>query len=512
MRTVHIPPRAPRALLDAARGAAIRSPRWLAPALGAEAEGARKRLINVVLIIYLLAIFEGSIRKFVVPQFSQYVFFIRDPFLIYAYWLATRFALWPRHNGFFTLSVVICGVGILLFALQSAVGGFSETRLLLGVYGWRSYCLYVPLAFLVGAQFRSADLARFGKITLLLAVPIAALVVLQFSSPSGAPINVGIAEDKELQFKAFGLSAERIRPSGPFTSNVGQQQFVVTACAFLLGLLLLPKQQRKVGVVPLLVAAGAVLTCIALSGSRGTLLQCVLTGAFALSIGLVARSAALKARAFALPTALGLAAIVLYPIVFPAGFAAFIERWNHAAQAESGFGGGVLGRALYGFVDFIRLLDIVPALGYGIGYGGNASITLGASVDGVKLGMLAETDFARHMVDLGPAFGLCYIAFRIALVVWLARMVMFATRRAPDPLPMMLFAYAGFVLLLGQITGHGSVNVYAWLFTGLCIAAAREGARSSPSNVGLPDALAGRAPRRPLASRLPRLQGRLSGR
>ncbi|MBY0468999.1 MAG: hypothetical protein K2Q07_08495, partial [Burkholderiaceae bacterium] len=74
----------------------------------------------------------------------------------------------------------------------------------------------------------------------------------------------------------------------------------------------------------------------------------------------------------------------------------------------------------------------------------------------------------------GPAFGVCYIAFRLGLVVWLLRLVLQATRRVPDPLPMLLFAFASYVLLLGQLTGHGTINVYGWLFTGLCIAASRE--------------------------------------
>ena len=87
---------------------------------------------------------------------------------------------------------------------------------------------------------------------------------------------------------------------------------------------------------------------------------------------------------------------------------------------------------------------------------------------------LAETDFSRHMVDLGPALGMGFIAFRFVLAIWLARSVLKATRRAPDALPMMLFSYAGYVILLGQITGNGTINVYGWLFVGLTIAASRE--------------------------------------
>ena len=481
MLTARMSRRAPRALSDAATVPAGRAPRLEAgPAAGAR-ERARLRLVTVVLVVYLLAIFEGSIRKYVVPQFGQYVFFIRDPFVIYAYVLAGRFGFWPRNNGLFRISLLMCAFGLVILLLQTAVAGVSDTRLILGISGWRSYCLYLPLAFLIGEQFRAADLLRFGKLTLLLALPIAVLVTVQFASPPGAAINVGSSAEEELQFKSVGLDLEHIRTTGPFTSSAGQQQFVTTACAFALGFLLVSGSRRRVGFVPLMVAAAAILTCVALGGSRGTTLQCAMTVAFALVLGLIGRGTELKFKAVALPLALSAAAIVLYPIVFPEGFKTFMARWDGAARAETAFEGGVFGRALFGFIDFFRLIDVVPAMGYGLGYGTNASITLRAEVDGIMPGLLAETDFSRHMVDLGPVFGLGYIAFRVAFVVWLARLVLAATRRTPDPLPMMLFAYAGYVVLSGQITGNGSINVYGWLFAGLCIAAAREALVAAPA-------------------------------
>ena len=469
MRIERTPRRAPRELREAPRGAAAPRPAQLAG--GAAHEAARQRLVGVILLIYLLAIFEGSLRKYVAPQFGQYIFFIRDPFLIYAYVLATRHALWPSNNPFLQLSVVMCFGGVLLLAMQFASGGHSDPRLVLGIHGWRSYFFYAPLAFLVGAQFRAADLARFAKITLLLALPIALLVGLQFFSPMSSPINVGIADEKELQFQGMGLDAKHIRPTGPFTSTAGLQQFVVTACGFLLALLLIPPSQRPLRLVTLMASAAAVLSCVALSGSRGTLLQCVLTGLFAMAVGFVGRGTALKARAIALPAALGALAVTLYPIVFPTGFAAFMNRWNSASVNEAHIEGGVLGRTLYGLIDFVRLLEGTPMLGYGLGYGSNASIQMRATVDGVRPGEFVETDFARHMVDLGPLLGLMYIAFRVALLIWLMRLVFNTTRRVSDPLPMLLFGYAGYNLLAGQITGNGSINVYGWLFVGLCIAA-----------------------------------------
>jgi len=463
-----------------ARGAgrAVPQPPVRAPwALSAAAERGRRQVVALVLLVYLLAIFEGALRKWVLPQYSQYIFFIRDPVLIVAYAIAWRHGLWPRGQLLFTVSLWMAGLGALLGALQAASGPPSELRLILGVYGWRAYFLYVPLAFLVGQVFRRRDLMRLFKLTLWLAMPIGALVMAQFFSAPGAPINVGSAANEELQFRGLTATAERTRPMGPFASGAGQQQFTATACAVALAFFLTPRHLPQPSLLLLAAGSGGVLTALALSGSRGTVLQCALAVGFAVALGLLGRGAALKRRAVLWPAVLGLAALTLYPVLFAEGFASFMQRWSAAEAAESrSFEWGVFGRAFYGLIDFVRLVDEVPLLGYGLGYGGNASVTLGATIDGVQPGLLAETDFARHMVDLGPLAGLGYIAFRLALAVWLTARVLRLARRSEDPMPMLLLSYVAYVLVMGQITAQGSINVYGWLFMGLLIAACRHAA------------------------------------
>ena len=466
-------PRAPRELRD-------RRPAQLPANVGAAAtsnglsssrERARRRFVLTVFAVYLLVIFEGSLRKYVAPQLGQYIFFIRDPFVIYALALAAANGLWPRNHAFLNLSLMMGAFGLLLFAVQCVIFGLDATRLILGAYGWRAYFLYVPLAFLIGVNFSAEDLKRFGRLTLFLAIPIAVLVFVQFFSSPNAPINVGVAEDKSLQFESVGVTVDRIRTTGPFTSTQGQAQFTTLAFVFVMAAVL---TSRRTVSVPLLAASGAAtLTCLALSNSRGTMLACGLVLLFAAGLALNGRGAALKAKALLIPGALLGIALLLYPIIFPEGYESFTSRWSSAAAAESNLTGGVFGRAVLGLLIFTRILDDVPPLGFGLGYGGNASLILGAVVDGVKPGLLAEADFSRQIVDLGPLFGVGYIAFRLVLLAWLARHVLIATRFGANALPMLLFAYAGNQILAGQITGHGSINGFAWIATGLCIAAAR---------------------------------------
>src|SRR5262245_66481114 len=61
-------------------------------------ERARRRVVGLVLLVYLLLIFEGSLRKWLLPQLSLYIFFIRDPFVLIAYLLAFRHGLWPTRR------------------------------------------------------------------------------------------------------------------------------------------------------------------------------------------------------------------------------------------------------------------------------------------------------------------------------------------------------------------------------------------------------------------------------
>lgn len=439
-------------------------------------ERARRRVVTLVFALYLIAILEGALRKWVAPQFATYIFFLRDPVLLLAYGWALAHALWPRMGGLFATVIAMSGLGVVWIVLQAAVGGYSELRLILAVYGWRSYFLYVPLAFLVAAVFRREDLMRLCRLTLWLAVPVAVLVTLQFFSPPGAPINVGIAADEEYQFRGLGLTGERTRPMGPFASGAGQQQFVATAFAILLAMLALGRSPQRPAWPTMAIAGAAIAVCIGLSGSRGAVLQCALSVVFAGGLVLIGRGGGTRLRAFLWPALLVPVALVLYPLVLPEGHEAFTSRWTAAAAAESrSFELGVFGRTLYGFVDFFRLVPEVPALGYGLGYGGNASITLGATVDGIRPGLLAETDFARHMVDLGPLFGVGYIVFRFAVAGWLVALVVAASRRAPDPLPMLLLSYVLYTMVLGQITGQGTINFYCWLFTGLLIASCQAG-------------------------------------
>lgn len=69
--------------------------------------------------------------------------------------------------------------GLFLGLIALAVGLTEDYDIVILGYGWRNSFFYIPLAFVIGANFHQADLDRLVRQTLLVAIPVAILVGLQ---------------------------------------------------------------------------------------------------------------------------------------------------------------------------------------------------------------------------------------------------------------------------------------------------------------------------------------------
>jgi hypothetical protein len=423
----------------------------------ANRERSRKRVVWLIFLVYWLLILEGILRKWVLPEFSNALFFIRDPFLLLVYFLALKNGMWPRLQGFFLIAVLLSVIVGLLVVVQLATDTYTNT--LLAAYGWRAYFLYIPLAFIMRDQFKADDITRLMRHTMLLSVPIAVLAALQFFSPPSSWINV----------QAFDGIMGRIRPAGTFSSVTGQWMFVSSTVCFVISLWITRARERAVGRTLLLMSTAAVFVCLAVSISRGMIMQSALVILSAMFAGMVMRGGASTVRAWVFPILLLLIGAVLFPVLLPEAYEVTVARWGAASTSESTHQFGLIGRALYSFTLFMSYIPLTPLLGFGMGIGGNAS----RMVEGIKLPIVAEDEWSRQIVDIGPVLGLLYILFRVAFFVVLGVRALGATRRSGQALPVILFGFIGITFLNGQITGHGTINGYAWIFVGLLMASIR---------------------------------------
>jgi hypothetical protein len=431
-------------------------------------------IIRLIFLIYWLVIFEGVLRKWVLPQVQQYLFFIRDPVVLLVYFFVLKDRLWPRFSLLLVWIAILSIAGLALVFGALFQGSASPIVL---AYGWRNYFLYFPLAYIIGTYFSSDDLRRLLRYTLLIAVPIAVLVLFQFLAPSDAIVNAGLIEGGVYQPGVFGGI---VRTYGTFTSSAGQTPFIASLVAMLLTAWILPGERRPLGLALLIVASVAVVTCLALSGSRGAFISAGLLLACALASSFLLPRGSMRFRARVMPLVLLALSGVLGLTVFADASQALWERSVGAYTAENEvYGFGTIGRALSMFTDFLPLVFTTPLFGFGIGKFSNAF-----GLDYLSLlpaSGSAESDWARNIVELGPLIGLSYIGFRIALVIALARGAIVATSLLNSPMPLMLLGSCGILLLAGQITGQGTVHALAWLYAGFCMASNDLQARAGES-------------------------------
>src|SRR5215469_10047412 len=86
---------------------------------GDTGERGRRQIVALVMAFYLLLIFEGALRKWLLTSWGQPLFFIRDPLVLAIYWIAWRHSFYPRGNAPATAAIAFGFLGLLLIVLQA---------------------------------------------------------------------------------------------------------------------------------------------------------------------------------------------------------------------------------------------------------------------------------------------------------------------------------------------------------------------------------------------------------
>src|SRR2546423_1093984 len=247
-------------------------------------EKAIKYVRGLIWTYFILLIFEGSLRKWILPQFSDVLLVVRDPVVLAIYAFAIRGRVFP-NNGY-VVSLGIMGVLCWLVSLVVLQPYLSLQPLILVTgFGFRSNFLHLPMIFIIGKVLDHDDLLKLGKWILIGSIPMALLLAIQFSSAPGAFINRTVGLGETLQ---IGAGGDKIRPPGTFSFTSG-----VVFCASLSATFLLyGGLSRGVYRNWLLFSAGfALMVMIGVSGSRSVLLAVVVVIASLVAIIFVRPSA-----------------------------------------------------------------------------------------------------------------------------------------------------------------------------------------------------------------------------
>lgn len=427
---------------------------------------ARFKNIRRLLWLYLwLLIFEGALRKWVLPGLSNPLLLVREPVaLLSLYWA------WPllgkRHWQRWLQPLFV--IGPLAFLLAISVG---HGDLFTALYGLRELVLHLPLIFVFASVFDRSDVIRIAWVILWLTIPMTILIVLQSNQPDLHILNIGVGG---IGTASFDGVVGRSRPSGTFSFITGVASFFTLAAASLF-IVLYNTRIRGGGRLISIVAAMALVVALPVSMSRS-----LLAGYAMVLVAAVAALLLGGAKLWPLFVSLvGLALAISIATTIPAfqdTSEAFIERWENAAassgdiRAEVGDSGVVAGqlqgRVLPGLTTPFENLGNLPFQGYGIGMGSNVGAQR-LGLDGFALG---EGGWEVNLGELGLVLGLSLVFWRIALATWILNLALQAAIRG-NQLPLILAGCSLYYLMIGQLsqpTGLGFIVVQAGLTLAAC--------------------------------------------
>src|SRR5712691_10191504 len=225
------------------------------------------RHIRALIWFYLiLLVFEGALRKWIVPQLSNPLVIIRDPVVIAIYMLALRARVFPRNAYIISLGVIAVLSSV---ASVLVLSSYFPMKPLLEVtlYGFRSNFLHLPLIFVMGAVMNEEDVKKIGWWILVGMIPMGLIMVAQFKASPDSFINrtVGLGDAEQLT-----AGGGKIRPPGTFSFISGPVFYVAVAAAFVIyGALTRAVYKNWL----LIVSGGALVVGVIVSGSRACVIS-----------------------------------------------------------------------------------------------------------------------------------------------------------------------------------------------------------------------------------------------
>ncbi len=434
------------------------------------------KAVRMSIWIYLiLLLVEGVLRKWVVPQLSDPLLIIRDPVVLAIYYFAIRAGRFP-WNAYVVLALVIGMLSVIVTIVILVSYIPIKTILLVAAYGFRSDFLHIPLIFVIAEVLDIEDVKKIGRWVLLLSVPMAALMMLQFNASPDSFINKTVGVGEGLQLSTAG---GKIRPPAVFSFISGPIFYLSATTAFVIYGALSARIYKG---WLLLAASAAILSGVIVSGSRGCVLAVGLVALAILVILAVRPSAVNKIGGTLLAVAIVGFLLVLFASRLPflkEGMDVLSERFTTSAEiAETTVVGGLVERIFDELTEPFTYLFKVPLSGWGLGLGtaGGARFLVGQGGF-----LLSENEWTRIIAEGGPLLGLGFIILRLALT---GKLFITGVRalKSGQTLPILLFATAFVGMLNGQF-GQPTTLGFTIVLAGLCLAAANFGEPTDESAV-----------------------------
>ena len=392
-------------------------------------------------LYFFLWVFEGALRKWVLPGLSSPLLIIRDPLAIWLLIMAGK-------QNLFVLNHYIIGMGIIGFVGILTAIFFGHKSLSVALFGARILLIHFPLIFVIGRVFTYEDVIKMGKMIVYISIPMAMLVAMQFYSPQSAWVNRGVGGD--IEGGGFSGAMGFFRPPATFSFITGTVAYYTLAASFIIFFWLNRSNTKQ---IILYAATFALIVVIPLSISRSLF--------FGVAIVLIFMAMAIGRKTEYLGKMVFGAVIISLLVIFLSGKSffqtgteAFTSRFETANEQEGGVEGVLIDRFLGGMFAALSNSSVLPFFGYGLGMGTNAGSKLLTGSSGF---LIAEGEWGRVIGELGPLMGIVMIFLRLQL---------------------------GFIVAIASYKNLARGNLLPWLLLSMVLINVPQGQWAQPSSLG----------------------------
>ena len=432
-----------------------------------EKDRIRQFFVKGIWLYFFLLIFEGALRKWVLPSLAGPLLIVRDPVAIVLLLYAWYHNMLPRN-------IFIVWMSVIAFISIITTLFIGHGNLFVTIYGARLYLIHFPFIFLIGKVFNRDDVIKMGKVVLWISIPMAVLVAMQFYSPQSAWVNRGLGGDES--GAGFTGAMGYYRPPGTFSFTSGTVAFFSLAGSYIIYFWVRTENVQK---IILFGATIGLLMALPFSISRSL--------TFAVGVKLIFLMMTLSQNPKLVGKILvgGMGIGILIIILGKTGFLdtpieVFLKRFEQAGNSEGGVEGTLVNRYLGGMYSSIVNSTDKAFFGKGIGMGSNAgSAMLGAG----RTFLIAEGEWPRTIGEMGAFLGISVIAIRLIISAKLA-WASYLRIQHGEILPWMLLSYALLVFPQGS-WAQPTVLGFSTLIMGLLIASFNKPPEPKEYSVGI---------------------------
>lgn len=415
----------------------------------------------VVWIVMILLVFEGALRKWVLPGFQAQIFLVKDGLLLIAY---TGYILYgPRQFAVSRAertikSIMFCCVAF--YALQ--IFNPNSPSVVLSILGFKNYVFYLPLVFLVARSFDSYDdlLGKLRRYAWIM-IPVGVLGLVQFTLPPSHWLNSYVTHDDTVTLVSqFGGAVARARTAGTFSYLSGYTTFLTVMCYMTLALVIGTGAKIR-GNLPVFALLALCCAAIFTTGSRIGVLGVAAGLALMVSISVLRGhlSQIVALRSLLIVAILGAVGGYLADDAADA----FLDRATRVQDTTSRFWSPI--------VETGTALSTAPFLGVGMAstHGGLVRTIFGTNATFHWLdGVFVEVEAARIMQETGLIGFALTFALRLYCLIYATKMAL--TSRVPLFVAISSGLASYFLLhMISHVVGNPTAAIYYWFGVGVLL-------------------------------------------